>query len=277
MSRAARPLLLLAIVLAGAGCTALTRALRTVLEPPRALFQTAELSAIDLDAATIAAHFRLENPNPVALPLDNLRWAFHLDGTKVLEGTLDERVRLAPNGATPLTVPIRVPFAALPALLTTLAAKAEAPYLVEGRAAVRTPLGELGFPLRFEGLLPIPKVPMVSFTSARLTGLTPLGATFSVALAVTNPNVFPLPLQALAAKVSVAQQPLATVGLDAPRPLPAGGTVELSLPVTVSFAGSGLALLSALQSGGARVALDGEARVAGRRLPVDLATTLSPR
>lgn len=268
---------LVAFALSLSGCTALLQTLRGTVEPPRAVFRSAALTGIDLDAATIDAQFRLENPNPVGVTLQRLTWAFSLDGTRVVDGTLPGGLRLAPSGSTPLVLPVRVPFASVPGLLTTFAGRDEAPYVVEGRATVRTPLGDVAIPLRFKGMLPIPKLPTVALRSVRIESLSLVRGRLGVALSVTNPNVFPLPLEALTARLSVAGQPVASLGLDASRMVGPKETVELQLPVDVSFAGAGVAVLGAIQAGSARVGLAGEAKVGGRWLPLDLSTTLAAR
>ena len=263
------------LALALTGCAGLMQALRTSVQTPTATHTGTKLQEISLDAATVAATFTVANPNAVGVKLDGLDWAFSFDGQKLFDGRLPTGLNLPANGRTQLTVPITVPFKAIPSLLTTFASKKEAPYSVQASATVKTPIGPLTLPLGWEGVLPVPKLPSVRLTTARVDTVSLTGARLTVALAVENPNVFRLPLEALGGRVLVGGQPVASVALSNARALEPGRVTQLELPVDISFASTGLAVTSALTSGRATLALDGQAKVGGKALPFDLKTTLT--
>lgn len=267
-------LLAVAVLALNTGCAELLRALRGGVQTPTAKYQSSKLDTISLDDATISASFEITNPNPIAVSVAGVTWAFSLDSQKLFDGSLKGGLQLPASGRTTLVVPVKIPFSAVPGLLTTLANKIEAPYEVIGRVTVTTPLGPIGLPIRWSGLLPIPKMPKVTLNNARVENISFTGARVVLAFDVDNPNVFQLPLQALGGNVSVAGQNIARLSLSAPRPLLAGQKVPLELPVDVSFSSLGLAISSAIASKSATVRLQGEARIAGKPLPLDVGTTL---
>lgn len=257
------------------GCAQLSRVLRSSAATPTATYQSTSLSNISLDDATVEATFAIRNPNAMGLKLEGLDWAFNFDGQQVFDGKFPTGLQLPANGTTLLKVPITVPFKALPSLFTTFSSKDEAPYSVKARASVKTPLGTIALPLGWEGMLPVPKMPKVSLGTARVESLTLTGARVMVQFALENPNSFALPLEALGGQVKVAGQQVAALALPKGQPLTAGKTTAVHLPIDISFANVGFAVANALSSGNATLAVDGQAKVGGKSLPMNLKTTLT--
>lgn len=270
-----RPLVLLAALATTPGCATLLKLFEAATEPPTAQFQKAEVRSVSLEDATIAATFTVTNPNPLALSLEGLDWKFALDGKQLLAGTAPDGLRLPARGSTALVIPIKVPFTAIPDLFTTFSTKDEVPYAVNAVATVRTPIGPISLPLDWSALLPVPKLPTVALATARLDQVSLLGASMSVVLKVTNPNVFPLPLDALSGAVVVADRNVAQLGLSSPRPLGPKETIDVTMPIQVSFAQLGLAAATAISTRQAAVGVRGSAAFAGHSVPLDFRTTLA--
>lgn len=266
--------LVVLVALPLASCQTLLTLLSQAFQRPVATYREATLQSITLDDATVAATFDIQNPNAVALDVEGIAYEFALDGKKLFDGQLPGGLQLVPNGKSPLVVPVRVPFAAVPELLTTLATKAEAPYTVRATVSVRTPIGLMSLPVGWSGQLPIPKLPSVTVAGAKVTGLSFTGARLTVSLAVENPNVFALPFDGVDGAVVIAGQQVAKVALASLAPLAAKGTARVELPVDISFASAGLAVSSALAAQTAEIAVRGEASFAGRKLPLNLTGAL---
>lgn len=262
------------LLVVGAGCSSLNRMLRGAFQPPTAVFQSATLQGVSLQDATVAATFELVNPNPVGLSLGEIGYAFSLDGKRLFDGQMKQGLKLPSSGRTRVTVPVRVPFESVPGLFTTLASQKEAPYEVAGRLAFDTPVGRIGVPIKWAGVLPIPKLPQVSLSGVRMENVGLQGARFVVGLQVDNPNVFALPFQALQASLALAGQDVTTLGLTPNKPIEAQGKMSLDVPVDVSFAGLGTAVTSAVMQKKATVQLNGQAMLGGKSLPLSLQTTL---
>jgi len=270
-----RSALLVALLATSTGCATLLKLFEAATEPPSAQFQKAELRSVSMEDATVAATFTVNNPNPLALSLQGLSWKFALDGKQLLTGVVEDGLRLPARSSTPLTIPVKIPFSAIPDLFQTFANKDEAPYAVNAVATVRTPIGDLALPLDWTAMLPIPKLPTVTLASARLDQVTLLGASMSVVLKVTNPNVFPLPLDALSGAVVVADRNVAQLSITAARPIAAKETFDLTLPIRVSFSDLGLAAATAISTKQASVGVRGSAAFAGTAVPLDFRTTLA--
>jgi LEA14-like dessication related protein len=274
MLRRAALVATVALALLSTGCAELLRMLAGGVQTPSAAFQSAALDTISLDDATVAATFQITNPNPIGLNLAGVGYAVTFEGQPLFEGNFPTGIQLAANATSPLTVPVRIPFSAIPNLATTLLTKTEAKYEVRGAVTVRSPIGDLTLPIHWGGTLPLPQLPKLSVSGARVQNLSFSGARIVVTLAVNNPNVFALPLTALTGRVLVAEQQVAALALPASKPLAAKTVTAVEIPIDVSFASAGFAVSTAMARGSAALRLQGSASVAGKTLPLDLGTTL---
>lgn len=263
------------LLLLTGGCAQVSKLLRSSARTPTATHKATRLANITLDDATVEATFAIHNPNAMGLKLDGLDWAFAFDGQKLFDGKMPAGLQLPANGTSELKVPITIPFRAIPALVTTYRTKAEAPYKVQARASIKTPVGVLALPIGWEGMLPIPKLPSIALDTARIDSVTLTGARVLVQFGVDNPNKFALPLDALGGRVTVAGHQVAGLSLATPRPLAAGEKTLVQLPIDISFASAGFAVASAITSGSTTLGVSGQASVAGKALPMNLSTTLT--
>jgi LEA14-like dessication related protein len=269
-----RPWAVLVTVLGCAGCAVFSDVLNGTLQNPTITFVSARLDSVTLDSATVVGTFRVDNPNAFSVSLGNVDFGVTLDSQKLFDGSVPNGLDLPASGAVQLPVAIQIPFKALPGLLTTLVNKTEAPYQVAGHVAVHTPISDITLPIAWSGVVPIPSLPKLSLSGARVDSLSLSGARIILTLAVDNPNAFALPLESLGASLSIGDQSVAQIAVEAAQALGAKQTTSVELPVSVSFLQSGLGLARTLGSGGATYRVQGGAKVAGHTLPLDLSGTL---
>lgn len=253
------------------GLTACATLVRGAVKDPKLHFEDASLTAISLDSATLKATFKVENPNPFGLKLSGGSYGFSFDGRKLFDGVLDQALELPASATTLITVPIRVPFDAIPHLLTTLATRESALYQVDGTVKVRTPISDVALPFSWKGTLPIPKLPTLSLSNARVENVSLAGARLVLSVGVDNPNSFPLPLEKLSANLSMNGHSLTHVGAMTPKVLAPKQVTTIEVPVELSLAQAG-PLVSRALSGDSTVHLDGEAVLGGRSIPIRLST-----
>jgi len=269
-----RALAVVLLTLPLASCQTLLAILSAGFQRPVVTFREASLQGITLDEATVAATFDVQNPNAIGVETVGIAYAFSLDGKQILEGQLPAGLQLGPNAVSPLVLPVRIPFSAVPDLVNLVATKSEAPYGVRATVSIRTPVQDFAIPLSWEGVLPIPRLPTVRVASAALSELSLGGARLTVTLGVENPNAFAIPFDALEGDIQVAGQSLAKLGLERTTALGARGSTELAIPVQISFLAAGLAVSTALAAQSADLAVRGAATFAGRKVPLNLSTTV---
>jgi LEA14-like dessication related protein len=246
------------VVLASAlsGCAFLKDLLRDGFTQPTLRFQEARVADVSLGGATIDLLFTIDNPNPIGLSLTKLDYAFFVEGKQLAAGRPSRDLEVPATGSATLSFPASFQFAQVAQAVDALLTKDVAAYRAQGTIGVGTPLGPIELPLSHEGTFEIPKVPEVELLPVKLSRVSLSGAAFEVGLKLKSKNSYPLPLGALEGQLFVGGASVGAVRTQKLGLLPAKGTQEVRIPVTVSFLGAAQAA-QALQSGTAKVSFEG--------------------
>ena len=138
-----RSVLSLALALvAGAGCYGLD----SLFDPPRVTFQRADVRDVSETQLTMALVVTVENPNAIAIDLQQLGYRLSIDGRTVAEGASPASLHVRKRGAGELTVPLTVTFG------THAPSVRYAAHLDFGFA---TSAGILTVPVEAQGTLPV--------------------------------------------------------------------------------------------------------------------------
>ena len=274
--RPARHAALFLVPLALAGCAETLKMIGAPLEKPRLVFQGWEPRELDLEGATIALKWRVENPNAVGLKVAALDYRLELDGRQAVTGSASGGLSLPARGAAPLELPVRVRYADVKGIVDAFAAKDGIAWRVSGSVGVDTGMGVLGIPYSVEGKLPSPRLPRIALAGLSVHGISLTGLTVDVKLDVQNPNAFPLPLGALSYALRLGGNEVATAATHALAPVGGGQHVAITLPVHLSFAAAGDVARRAAAGDPLDVGLSGQAGFGSVKMPLDLAGKLKP-
>ncbi len=117
-----------------------------------------------------------------------------------------------------------------------------------------------------------PQAPQLTPREVVLTELTPTGASFLIKLAAFNPNGFALSANSFRAHLVFdgGKIDAGTVQVTTPFSLPAGGTTEMSVPVTLNYSGLAALGVLAMQKPTIPYVIDGTVNIGGEKLNVDV-------
>jgi LEA14-like dessication related protein len=267
-----------ALALGLASCAGLQELAKTAFERPRLDFRSAAVEGLDLEGATVALKFDLQNPNGFGLDLARVGYGLEVEGTRIATGDLPGGLAIPARGAAPLTVPVRVRFADVPGIVKLLTGgRDRIRYRVAGNVGVNTPVGLVELPMAHEDQLGLPALPRFALDGLAVRSASLREVALDVKVKVTNPNRFGLPAGSLGYALSVAGAPVARAD-GAPLAAVAGASAStIALPVRLDVLGAGAAAAALSRGGEVDVALRGEARVAGLAIPLDLAARLPAR
>ena len=265
-----------AALLGLAACAELAQVAKAALQPPKLTFESASLQALDLEGATVAFRWRVENPNGFGLDVARLGYRIDLEDRRVVDGEMPSGLKIPANGSAPLAFPVRVRFADVPGFAAIVSKRDEVAYRLSGTLGLRSPVGVLDLPLSHEGRIPLPKLPGfaldgISIRSASLSELA-----VDVKLRVSNPNRFPVPAGSLDYALDVGGAAVARGDGKGLAPVAAGSSAVVAIPVRLSLLGAGRAASQIAAGNPVDVALTGSARVAGIPMPIDLRARLRP-
>jgi LEA14-like dessication related protein len=256
--------------LALTSCAGMEKVMGGAIDPPRLHLESVGVEAVDLEGATAVAHYRLENPNAFGVSVARLSYQLEVEGRRVAAGALPGGLRLPASGVAPLSVPVRVRYADVPAFLDHLARRDRLAYRVSGGVGFDTAVGPLDIPWSHSGEVPLPRLPTLAVDSVRLAGAGFGGVTVDLKVRVGNRNAFPIPGGRLEYRLDLNGAPAVRSGAAALAAVPASGSAVLDLPVKVDLLAAGLGAGQALSSGRAEVVLSGQAAFGSLRVPVSL-------
>jgi LEA14-like dessication related protein len=265
-SRLALPVLAL---LALSGCAMLQSVLGGTFQRPTLTYESFSAESFDLDGVTVVLHYRVDNPNDVALDLTRLAFRLEVEGKQIVEGELPKGLKLAANGASPLPVAVRVHWREVPDFVAMVVSKPDLGYRVSGSVGLGTPIGTVELPYEHSDRVTLPRLPTFGLdgVSVKDTGLTAVA--FEVRLRVENPNAFPLPVGALQYGLQAGGKSLLSSGDHALDAVPAKGKAVVALPVRVSTLDAAEGVAELLR--GAAVRLQGQAGYGPLQTKIDTA------
>ena len=277
MPRLAQPLAL-SLALALAGCAGLEKLAESALQKPKLTFRSASVTSLDLQGATVSLTWDLENPNPFGLDLAKIAWTFDAEERRVASGDVPGGVQLRANGTSPVTFPVHVRFQDVPGIVSLLGSgKDEVRYKVAATIGLRTPVGELDLPIAHADKVRLPGVPHFALDglSVRSIGLDAI--VLDVHLRVRNPNPFALPAGRLEYTLSMSGAEVARAQSVAMTPVAGGSSAVVLVPVRIDVGSAGRVAADVARGAEVRVALHGNASLAGIPLPLDLKADLPAR
>jgi LEA14-like dessication related protein len=261
--------LLLPVLLAG--CAGLQDLARAAFKQPQLSFKSVALDRLDLEGATLAFTWEIENPNALGVDLARAGWQIDVEGTRVAAGDLPAGLTIPANGRAPLTFPVRVRFRDVPGIVGLLGGgRSDLGYRLSGSLGIRTPIGVVDLPMSHEDRVKVPSLPRFAIDGLRVRSVSLSSVTVDVRVRVQNPNAFPLPDgeldYALAlAGTSVARAEGASVGA-----VPGKGSAIVEIPVKIDVLSAGRVATDLARGGEVQVELTGNAQLAGLPLPLDL-------
>lgn len=265
-------------LLALAGCAGLQDLAASAVQRPKLTFRSASLQALDLEGATVAFTWDLENPNGFGLDLARVGWTMDVEGTRIASGDLPGGVQIRASGTAPVTFPVRVRFQDVPGIVSLLGSgKDVLGYKLGGSLGVKTPVGVLDLPFTHEDRLKLPSMPRFALEgiAVRSLGLSEIG--LDVRVRVRNPNAFALPIGKLDYALAIGGSPVARGAGVELAPVPGTASAVVAIPVRLDVSSAGRAATEIARGGEVQVDLAGQASLGGIPFPLALKAKLPAR
>ncbi len=193
----------LAMVLAGlvlTGCAALQEAFK---EPDVSVLDM-QVRSVSLTDMTLDFVLGIDNPNPMGIAMSGLSYRLELQDKPMFEGKTQERVKVAANGSSRVTLPFTLSYEDLAGGFDAIINNKSLPYSLSGDID----LGLFSLPYSRRGELKLPSLPKVKISRLRVDGFDLSGVDLRLALSVHNSNDFPLLLSGLSGGIKLADTTL---------------------------------------------------------------------
>jgi LEA14-like dessication related protein len=262
------------------------------VERPLVALETARVESLGFTGLHLEFGCRIENGNPFPLSVLRVSWRLALEGRTAATGAVEAPLAVGPAvtrapgavgpaapapGLAAFTLPVSVRYQDVPAFAPLLQLGREAAWALTGEVVFSTPAGPIAVPLRQEGRLALPRAPRFRVERAVLRKATPKEIVVEVAVAVHNPNPFPLPAGRIGYGLFLSVKEVARADAVIGEPIGPGEEAVVAVPLRVSVLKAGTAaarLLLPFTS--LDVAVRGEAVFDGVPVPLDLSSSLVP-
>jgi LEA14-like dessication related protein len=259
------------VALSVAGCAGLQDLARAAFQQPRLTFRSASLGALDLEGATVAFAWDIENPNALGLDLARGAWQVDVEGTRLAAGDLPAGLAIPGNGKAPLTFPVRVRFRDVPGIVSLLGSgKSDLGYRLSGSVGVKTPIGVVDLPMSHTDRVKLPAMPRFALDGLRVRSVSLSAVAVDLRVRVQNPNAFPLPRGELDYALALAGTSVARAQGASVAAVPGGGSAIVEIPVRIDVLSAGKVASELARGGDVQVDLTGNAQLAGLPLPLDV-------
>jgi LEA14-like dessication related protein len=247
-----------------------------LVEKPKVTLRTVEVTRASFDGVSANFVFNVENPNPISVDLARLDYQVTLDGHALTGGRGDKPLSVPRNGTGTMVLPVSVRYVELGSAIGSMMTKQTLPYEIKATLGFATPIGTVDIPVESSGTFPVPQLPRPQLVGAQLLDLSLGGVTLRVNLALVNPNTFAVPVGGLAWRLGVEGTEVAS-GKSPAVDLPGNAALPVQLDVRIDFLRAGGAVASALRSGSATVAVEGQLDLGPFKIPVAVRQSLPLR
>ncbi len=234
-----------------AGCSAAQVA--SIIQPPRVTGLSPRIAGIDFTGVNLEFDAQVENPLPVPIKTPSFRYEIEIAGRKLAVGRHESGLDLPSSGTGAATLPVRLSFADIFAIASSLSDKQEVDYRLGGSFLVSALGQSWELPLSHSGKLPVLRPPTFSSVRVGKPEFSMGNARFTVNADIGNPNVFPLGIDGMGYEVVIGDIPLGGIRASTGSRIDANGKGGLELTGEVSLIGALFQALSGGQIGEARI------------------------
>ena len=186
-------LIIVVFVLSFVGCAGLEKHIQS----PTVHFAGSQIKNASLYDASIDFLIRVDNPNPISLPVQGLNYTVDINGKKMLSGSAQPGIEIAAKAGTELTVPIVVRYEEFLDGLQQLMHEDSFTYSIKGDVD----LGFFKLPYEAGGTIALPKLPQIELKAINVKKISFDGIQTAMQFSISNTNDFPLNANSLSYKI----------------------------------------------------------------------------
>lgn len=144
-----RMTVLVSLLLVSSACTSFSK----LVEQPKVNLETLTLQSPTAEGATLVFGLMVENPNPVAIAVDELVYELEVAGRSLTSGKLENGAKVPARDKTIVEIPVAVKYSDLFSSVIQLLKNQASPYRLKGTARI----GPFKIPFDKAGEVKIPK------------------------------------------------------------------------------------------------------------------------
>jgi len=243
--------------LAFSSCATVSELIQTYVQKPEVTLEEVSLKDASLLEATLVFQYRISNPNPIGVTLDNLDYTLTFNQKEFVKGTLNQGIRIAASGSEMVQLPITVNYLELFQSVQEFVKADIIDYHIFGSVTI----GPVSIPYTKKGQFNVPKVPKITMNQVRLSKISLMGASIIFSLELTNTNPFAIAIDGLDYRIKLGDTPFAQGSASSAASLSERGETTIDIPLNVSFLQLGQSAYKLLTKGSTAYEISGEMKL----------------
>jgi len=233
--------------------------LQQALKEPEVAVQDLRLSKLSLSGMELDFILGVKNPNPLGIKLSGLSYRLDVQQRKLLSGSSKQKLKLAANGSSRVTLPLSLDYRELQGGIEALLGQRSIDYALSGELD----FGLFRVPYSKRGSLAVPSLPRLQVERLAIERVTLSGLDIVVALRLSNDNDFRIALDGIDYGLKLADTTVVSGRSLGALTLEPGASDRLALALSLDYRTLG-GLIQSLQSRrDIPLALDGRLQLPG--------------
>lgn len=201
---------------------------------PTVNFDRIEIQDLDFEHIDTQFVFRVDNPNPVGIPLERFAYNLSFEGVDILSGNATDDLNLEAADSSEIALPVSLIFSYIYDLVDATRGEDTIAFQLDGAFGFDSDIGPIDVSYEAENEFPALRIPEIKLNKLQLQNVDLSGANFALDFSVDNDhgsaiNLHDMDFDLDIAGVNIGGQ-LATVG-----EVPGATTDTFSLPFGISF------------------------------------------
>ncbi|PIA52318.1 hypothetical protein AQUCO_01000289v1 [Aquilegia coerulea] len=224
---------------------------------------TADVSAfhilsIDLKTAELQVDVLVKNPNPIPIPLVDIKYLVESDGRKLVSGLIPDAGTIHAHGSETVKIPVQLIYDDIKSTYQNINPGDVIPYKIRVELIVDLPvLGNITIPLEKTGEIPVPYQPDIDLEKIKFNEFSFEETSATLHLKLDNKNDFDLGLNTLEYEVWLADVSIGTARLTKSAKLDKKAQSVIEIPISFRPKDFGSALWEMIRGRGTGYSMKG--------------------
>jgi LEA14-like dessication related protein len=201
-------------ILLTAGCVSL---LKKTFKKPKVSYEAMKIESIDPAGASIRLFLGIDNENNMDLHIDHMDHIIYLEGNKILETTITDKVYIKPKDKTIIEFPLQLSFSGLKGNLLSIWNKKKIEYQVDSKVFIKSALGVVPFNLKYDEVLELPPLPDLSIEKIKIDNMSFSEIDIIVSVLIENNDKIKLDMKELDYEIYFNTMEIAKGKMDSPK------------------------------------------------------------
>ncbi|KAK9285050.1 hypothetical protein L1049_024234 [Liquidambar formosana] len=225
---------------------------------PTADVTTIQIASIDLKTAELVADVLVKNPNPIPIPLVDIKYLIESNDRKLVHGLIPDAGTIHAHGSETIKIPLTITYDDIKETYDDIEPGTVIPYKVRVELITNVPvIGKITLPIEKQGEMPIPYKPDVDLVKIKFNDFSFEETSATLCLKFDNKNEFDLGLNALDYEVWLADVSIGSAKLAKLAKIEKKGQGVIEIPISFRPKDFGSALWDVIRGKGTGYSMKG--------------------